>query len=163
MGYEQMENGGPFRFLAAAVSGQSHQREQGHWQRATPDQQSDQYRLENGSQHLAAEQNLSGSTIPSIQNQVGGSHRHQGHGRQAGPLGLSHAALRHEIRRPRSGLLRGPTPTVTDQAAQMDSRQAGMPSHPTSQVSSKAFRGGFSKSQWWIPRQAGWSSAAWNM
>src|SRR5437879_2673530 len=81
MGYEQMENGGPFRFLAAAVSGQSHQREQGHWQRATPDQQSDQYRLENGSQHLAAEQNLSGSTIPSIQNQVGGSHRHQGHGR----------------------------------------------------------------------------------
>src|SRR5437016_5470908 len=33
MGYEQMENRGPFCFLAAAVSGQSHQREQGHWQR----------------------------------------------------------------------------------------------------------------------------------
>src|SRR5438876_2508496 len=77
-----------FRFLAAAVSGQSHQREQGHWQRSAAHQQSDQYRLEDGGQHLAAKQNLSGSTIPSIPNQVGGAHRDQGHGRQAGPLGL---------------------------------------------------------------------------
>src|SRR5206468_9001157 len=95
-----------FRFLAAAVSGQSHQREQGHWQRSAAHQQSDQYRLEDGGQHLAAKQNLSGSTIPSIPNQVGGAHRDQGHGRQAGPLGLPHAALRDEIRGPRSSLLR---------------------------------------------------------
>src|SRR5437016_11425869 len=30
-----------FRFLAAAVSGQSHQREQGHWQRSAAHQQSE--------------------------------------------------------------------------------------------------------------------------
>src|SRR6266480_2010093 len=72
-----------FRFLAAAVSGQSHQREQGHWQRSAAHQQSDQYRLEDGGQHLAAKQNLSGSTIPSIPNQVGGAHRDQGHSRKA--------------------------------------------------------------------------------
>src|SRR2546427_8142039 len=48
-----------FRFLAAAVSGQSHQREQGHWQRSAAHQQSDQYRLEDGGQHLAAKQNQS--------------------------------------------------------------------------------------------------------
>src|SRR5205807_627808 len=83
-----------FRFLAAAVSGQSHQREQGHWQRSAAHQQSDQYRLEDGGQHLAAKQNLSGSTIPSIPNQVGGAHRDQGHGRQAGPLGLDRKSTR---------------------------------------------------------------------
>src|SRR5207245_5059169 len=97
MGYEQMENGGPFRFLAAAVSGQSHQREQGHWQRATPDQQSDQYRLENGSQHLAAEQNLSGSTIPSIQNQLGG-HGLDGDGdRKSTRLNSSHGSISYAV------------------------------------------------------------------
>src|SRR5437879_1192493 len=119
-----------FRFLAAAVSGQSHQREQGHWQRSAAHQQSDQYRLEDGGQHLAAKQNLSGSTIPSIPNQVGGAHRDQGHGRQAGPLGLPHAALRDEIRGPRSSLLRASTPRVTDQAPQGQSRKARIPSHP---------------------------------
>src|SRR2546429_4375401 len=112
-----------FRFLAAAVSGQSHQREQGRWQRSAAHQQSDQYRLEDGGQHLAAKQNLSGSTIPSIPNQVGGAHRDQGHGRQAGPLGLPHAALRDEIRGPRSSLLRASTPRVTDQAPQGQSRK----------------------------------------
>src|SRR6266700_7067569 len=119
-----------FRFLAAAVSGQSHQREQGHWQRSAAHQQSDQYRLEDGGQHLAAKQNLSGSTIPSIPNQVGGAHRDQGHGRQAGPLGLPHAALRDEIRGPKSSLLRASTPRVTDQAPQGQSRKARIPSHP---------------------------------
>src|SRR5438046_1775140 len=81
-------------------------------------------------QHLAAKQNLSGSTIPSIPNQVGGAHRDQGHGRQAGPLGLPHAALRDEIRGPRSSLLRASTPRVTDQAPQGQSRKARIPSHP---------------------------------
>src|SRR5207249_10652461 len=91
---------------------------------------SDLYRLEDGGQHLAAKQNLSGSTIPSIPNQVGGAHRDQGHGRQAGPLGLPHAALRDEIRGPRSSLLRASTPRVTDQAPQGQSRKARIPSHP---------------------------------
>src|SRR6266566_4093942 len=127
---EQMARRRSFRFLAAAVSGQSHQREQGHWQRSAAHQQSDQYRLEDGGQHLAAKQNLSGSTIPSIPNQVGGAHRDQGHGRQAGPLGLPHAALRDEIRGPRSSLLRASTPRVTDQAPQGQSRKARIPSHP---------------------------------
>src|SRR5437879_9133085 len=130
MGYEQMENRGPFCFLAAARSGQSHQREQGHWQRPAAHQSSHHYRVEDGGYHLAVKQNLSGSAVPPIANEVGGSHRDQGHGRQAGPPGLPHAALRHEIRRPRSSLLRASTPTVTDQAPQGQSRKAGIPSHP---------------------------------
>src|SRR5207302_1585139 len=80
--------------------------------------------------HLAVKQNLSGSAVPSIANQVGGSHRDQGHGRQAGPLGLPHAALRHEIRGPRSSRLRASTPRVTDQAPQGQSPKARIPSHP---------------------------------
>src|SRR5258708_4939552 len=130
MGHEQMEDRGPFCFLAAAVSGQSNQRRQDHWERSAADQQSGQYRLEDGGYHLAVKQNLSGSAVPSIANQVGGSHRHQGHGRQAGPLGLPHAPLRNEIRRPRSSLLRASTPPVTDQAPQGQSRKARIPSHP---------------------------------
>jgi hypothetical protein len=59
-----------------------------------------------------------------------GSHRDQGHGGQAGPLGLPHVALRDEIRGPRSGVLRSATPTVTDQAAQVESSQAGIPNRP---------------------------------
>src|SRR5437899_12390159 len=102
-----------FRFLAAAVSGQSHQREQGHWQRSAAHQQSDQYRFEDGGQHLAAKQNLAGSTIPSIPNQVGSAHRDQGHGRQAGPLGLPHAALRYEISGPSTSIVRASTPLVS--------------------------------------------------
>src|SRR5437870_9725892 len=73
---------------------------------------------------------ISGSAVPSIANQVGGSHRDQGHGRQAGPLGLPHAALRHEIRGPRSSRLRASTPRVTDQAPQGQSPKARIPSHP---------------------------------
>src|SRR5437879_9108550 len=130
MGYEQMENRGPFCFLAAARSGQSHQREQGHWQRPAAHQSSHHYRVEDGGYHLAVKQNLSGSAVPSIANQVGGSHRDQGHGRQAGPLGLPHAALRHEIRGPRSSRLRASTPRVTDQAPQGQSPKARIPSHP---------------------------------
>src|SRR5207302_6958212 len=83
-----------------------------------------------GGYHLAVKQNLSGSAVPSIANQVGGSHRDQGHGRQAGPLGLPHAALRHEIRGPRSSRLRASTPRVTDQAPQGQSPKARIPSHP---------------------------------
>ena len=38
MGYEQMEDRGPFRFLATAVSGQSNQRRQDHRERSAADQ-----------------------------------------------------------------------------------------------------------------------------
>jgi Transposase IS116/IS110/IS902 family len=57
--------------------------------------------------------------------------RDQGHGCQAGSLALPHAALRNEIRRPRSSVLRSSTPTVTDQAAQVESPQAGIPNRPS--------------------------------
>ena len=43
------EDRAPFRFLAATVSGQSHQRRQDHWERPPADQQSDHYRAEDGS------------------------------------------------------------------------------------------------------------------
>src|SRR5713101_7282542 len=39
MGYEQVEDGTPFCFLAAAVSRQSDQRRQNHWERPIADQQ----------------------------------------------------------------------------------------------------------------------------
>ena len=38
MGYEQVEDRGPFRFLVTAVSGQPNQRRQDHWQRPAADQ-----------------------------------------------------------------------------------------------------------------------------
>jgi hypothetical protein len=68
------------------VSGESYQREQGHWQRATAHQQQGDHRFKDGGQHLAAKRYLSGSAVPSIQNQVRGSRCHQGHGGQAGPV-----------------------------------------------------------------------------
>src|SRR5437870_6429337 len=86
---------------------------------------------------------ISGSAVPSIANQVGGSHRDQGHGCQAGPLGLPHAALRHEIHGPRSRLLPTQTPRITGPAAQVESRQAGIQSHPNpgSGLRTKSFCG----------------------
>src|SRR5262249_5768867 len=85
-----------------------------------------------GNRHSLSSPDKSRSAVPSIENQVGGSYRDQGHGGQAGPLGLPHAALRGEIHRPRSGVLRGSTPTATDQAAQVESCQAGIPDRPSS-------------------------------
>src|SRR5260370_15188187 len=132
MGYEQMGDRGPFRFLVAAVSGQSYQREQGHWERATAHQQQDDHCFKDGGQRLAAKRYLSGSAVPSIQNQVRGSGCDQGHGGQTGPLGLPHAPLRDAVRRQRSGDLPGAAPAVTDQAAQVESRHPGIPTHRSS-------------------------------
>src|SRR5216683_2863699 len=143
MGYEQMGDRGPFRFMVAAVSGQSHQREQGHWERATAHQQQGDHRFKDGGHHLAAKRYLSGSAVPSIQNQVRGSRFHQGHGGQAGPLGLPHAPLRDAVRRQRSGDLPGAAPAVTDQAAQVESRHPGIPTHRSSSgLRSTSFWGG---------------------
>jgi transposase len=50
----------------------------------------------------------------------------------ARPIGVPHAALRDEVRGPRSGVLRGPTPRPTDQTAQVESCQAGISSCPSS-------------------------------
>ena len=115
MGYEQMEDRGPFRFLAAAVSGQSNQRGQDHRERSAANQQPSDHRSKDGGQHLAAKQHLFGSAVSSTQNQARSSRCDQGHGRQAGPTGLPHAPLRDEIRRPRSGVLRGSTSQATNQ------------------------------------------------
>ena len=65
--------------------------------------------FEDGSQHLPRNQNLSGRTVPSTENQAGSSQRHQGYGRQARTLGVPHAALWDEICRPGSRRLRGTT------------------------------------------------------
>src|ERR1700693_2649193 len=47
-------------------------------------------------------------------------------------IGVPHAALRDEVRGPRSGVLRGPTQRPTDQTAQVESCQAGISSCPSS-------------------------------
>ena len=83
-----------------------------------------------GRHHLAEKQHLSRSAVSSTQNQARCPVCDQGHGRQTSPLDLSHAALRHEIRGPRSSLIRASTPRVTDQAPQVQSRKARIPSHP---------------------------------
>src|SRR6266446_7022005 len=122
----------PFRFLATAVSGQSNQRRQDRWERSPADEESGQYLSQDGGQHATEKQHLSGSAVPPIQNQARVSHRDQGHGGQAGPIGVPHAAPRDEIRGPRSEVLRDPTPQPTDQTAQVESCQAGISSPPSS-------------------------------
>src|SRR6266566_1583641 len=117
MGYGQMGDRGPFRFLATSVSGQSNQRRQDHWERSAADEESGQYLSQDGGQHATEKQHLSGSAVPPIQNQARVSHCDQGHGGQTGSIGVPHAAPRDEIRGPRSEVLRDPTPQPTDQTA----------------------------------------------
>src|SRR5262249_48151402 len=92
-------------------------------------------------QQPTSKQYLSGSAVPPIKNQAGCSHRDQGHGRQAGPLGLPHTALRDEIRGSRSRVLRGSTPADPDYASQMEGRQAGIQSHRSSGSLATSFWG----------------------
>jgi transposase len=87
---------GPLRFLAAAVSGQSHQWRQGLGKRSVAHEQSCKYCLEDGSQHVTGKQHLSGSAVSPIQNQARRPRCHQSHGRQAGAIGLPYASLRDE-------------------------------------------------------------------
>jgi hypothetical protein len=61
---------GPLRFLAAAVSGQSHQWQQGLGKRPAAHEQSGEHRLENGSQHFTGKQHLFGSAVSPIQIQA---------------------------------------------------------------------------------------------
>src|SRR2546430_3468539 len=91
-----MANRAPFRFLVAAVSRQQSQRRQGHWKRTPADQQSIDRSIEDSCQHLTSKQYLFGSTVPPIEDEAWASNRHQGHGRQAGPLGLPNAARSEE-------------------------------------------------------------------
>jgi hypothetical protein len=70
MRYEQMGRRGPLCFLAAAVSGQSHQWQQGLGKRSAAYEQSSEYCLEDGSQHFTAKQHLSGSPVSPIQDQA---------------------------------------------------------------------------------------------
>jgi hypothetical protein len=117
----------PFCFLAAAMPGQSHQRRQDHWERPATDEQSSQHRPEDGGHQLTGKQHVSGSAVPSTENQTRPTHCHQGHGRQAGTSGLTHAALRNEIGRSRSRTLSGATPQTANQASQVQCRQARIP------------------------------------
>src|ERR1700746_3697270 len=129
MGYEQVEDRGPFRFLVTALSRQQSQRRQGHWERSAAHHQQGNHRFEDGGQYLADEQYLPGRTVPPIPDQAGGSGGNQGYGSQVGPLSLSHAALRHAVRGPRSGVLRGSTPQLADQLSQTESRPTRIPNH----------------------------------
>ncbi len=70
-----------FCFLAAAVSGQSHQWQQGLGKRSAAHEQSGQYCLEDGSQHFTGKQYLSGSAVSQIQNQARRPRCNQSHGR----------------------------------------------------------------------------------
>src|SRR6266446_4084456 len=137
-----MGDRGPFRFLATAVSGQSNQRRQDRWERSPADEESGQYCSQDGGQHPTEKQHLSGGAVPPIQNQARLAHCDQGHGGQAGPIGVPHAALRDEIRGPRSEVLRDPTPHPTGQTAQVESCQAGISSCPSSRsVTRESFWG----------------------
>jgi hypothetical protein len=104
--HEQMADREPFCFLAAAVSGQSHQRGEDHRERSAADQQQGDCRLKDGGQHLAVKRYLSRSAVSSTANQARCPVRDQSHGSQASSLGLPDGALRNEIPGPRSGLLR---------------------------------------------------------
>lgn len=65
--------------------------------------------------------------------------------RPSWPLGLPHAPLRDAVRRQRSGDLPGAAPAVTDQAAQVESRKPGIPTHRSSSgLKSTSFWGGMS-------------------
>src|SRR5712664_202366 len=137
-----MGDRGPFRFLATSVSGQSNQRRQDRWERSPADEESGQYCSQDGGQHPTEKQHLSGGAVPPIQNQARLAHCDQGHGGQAGPIGVPHAALRDEIRGPRSEVLRDPTPHPTGQTAQVESCQAGISSCPSSRsVTRESFWG----------------------
>src|SRR5207244_13582247 len=76
--------------------------------------------------------NLSGSAVTPLQNEASSSDRDQSYGRQACPAGISHAALRDELRRPGGGVLRGPTPQTTDSVSEVESRPARIPNHRSS-------------------------------
>src|SRR5256886_17449881 len=103
-----------FRFLAAVVSGQPDQWREDHRERSAADQQQSDYCFKDGGQHLTTKRYLSRSAIPSTANQVGSPNRDQGHGGQAGPLGLPDAPLRNQICGQRSNLLPASTPPTTD-------------------------------------------------
>ncbi len=116
----QMGHRESFRFLAAVVSGQPHQRREDHRQTTAADQQPGPCRPEDGGQHLTAKQHLSRSAVPSAADQTGRTRGYQGHGRQAGALGLPHAALRHEVRGSGNGILPSQTPPPTDPTSQVE-------------------------------------------
>jgi transposase len=80
MGYEQMEERGPFRFLAPPVSRQPNQREQDYRERSAADEPPRQCRSEDGGQYVTPQQYLSRSTVSPIQSEAGRSGRGQGYG-----------------------------------------------------------------------------------
>lgn len=121
-----------FCFLAAVVSGQSHQWQQDHWEGPAADQQSSQHCLADGGHYPTEQQYLSGGAVPSTEDQAGCTDCDQGHGGQAGSFGLPYAALRAEVPGPRSGVPRSSTPCAADQLSQGQSRQPRIPTHSNS-------------------------------
>jgi hypothetical protein len=121
MGYEPMERRGPLRFLVAAVSGQSHQRQQGLGKRSAAHEQRASIALKMAASTLRASNTYLGAQFRRFRTNLGAPVAIK-----AGAIGLPHAPLRDEIRRPGSEILRGPTPRATDRTAQMESRQVGI-------------------------------------
>ena len=107
-----------FCFLAAALSGQSDQRRQDHWERSAADEQSGQYHLEVGGHHPTAKQDLSGSTVPPSEKQTDTPVAIKAMAAKLARL-VYRMLRRNEIRGPRSGVLRGPTPPTIDQTSEV--------------------------------------------
>jgi hypothetical protein len=83
-----------------------------------------------------------GAQFRRFRTKLGSPHCDQGHGRQAGALGLPHAALRDEVRRSGSAILRRPTPQATGYAARVESCQAGISGCRSSRsLKRRSFRG----------------------
>ena len=71
MGYEQMGDRGSFRFLAAAVSRQSHQRRQNHWERSTADEQSARIALRMAASTLRLSKTYLGAQFRRLRTRLG--------------------------------------------------------------------------------------------
>ena len=66
-----MGDRGPFRFLAVAVSGQSHQREQGHWERAVANQQQGDHRFKDAASTLRLSDTYLGAQFRRFRTRLG--------------------------------------------------------------------------------------------
>jgi len=124
MGYKQMGDRGPFRFLVTSVSGQSNQRSQDHWEGRLPTKNRVSIALKMAASTLRRSSAYLGAQFRRLRTKLGAPIASQGHGGQVGPIGVPHAALRDEVRRPRGGVLRGPTAQPTDQTPKVESCQA---------------------------------------
>src|SRR5215472_2756991 len=82
-----------------------------------------------GGHLFTGERQLFRRAVSPIADSTGASGGNQGHGRQTRSAHLSQAALRNEIRRPRSHVLRGTTPQTAGNSSQAKSRPTRIANH----------------------------------